>query len=260
MNTLKTHPSRHQLFVIIYFLSLLNFSCGSEESLTPFAEPLTLSQQQALNSGEGGLKVRLSFNFSDLKVERPINIPVPLLGGFIQDFGNMFANILITANQNEWDVRQDAAYIDIPEFDLEFVRSVRIVKMSMGMIPGTERLAGNALTNAGRIILGRSPSLNFIESINLFVWRKDYDSPDDRIMSPLATYQKTRHRLGCDKKCINFAITQNITDMQNFDLTPMLSRPGKLFIIPVVQVNKTPRWNFEMQGTIEFEIEIGLPF
>lgn len=243
---------------------LIASSCGQSESIDVKYAPKTISEQRGDKLGM--TKITLKQQFSEVQVNRPLRFPIPLpiVGAFIQDFGNILANSIIFINSGEWDVEKgaDPIYLDIPEIDEEYVKAIRVKRISINIVPGSAKPARNIVFRTWDRLRKKEANLDFIKQIEIII------SQDDNLRMalksdqafPLASYRRGNQRLGCDGQCIDFEITRNETRTDQLNLVPFLKGRSGVYISPVASVNKTPNWNFEIQGEIEFEVELKLGF
>lgn len=239
-------------------------SCGQNESIDVVYAPETISEQRGDRMGMTNLTLKQKF--SEVQVNRPLKFPIPLpiVGAFIQDFGNILANSIIFVNSGEWDVEKGAEpiYLDIPNIDEEYIKTIRVKKISINIVPGSAKPARNIIFRTWDRIRKKEANLDFIKNIEILVSQEDNFREalkNDQAFS-LATYKRGSQRLGCDGQCIDFEIKGNTSGSDQFNLVPFLKGRSGIYISPLASVNKTPNWNFEIEGEIEFEVELKLGF
>lgn len=251
------------LFLILS-ISLGLVSCGQGESIDVTYAPETISEQRGDLQGMTNLKLKQKF--SEVQVNRPLKFPIPLpiVGAFIQDFGNILANSIIFVNSGEWDVEKgsDPVYLEIPNIDEEYVKTIRIKKISINIVPGSAKPARNFIFRTWDRIRKREANLDFIKNIEIFVSHEDNfrEALKNGQAFSLAAYQRGSQRLGCDGQCIDLEIKGNSNLSDELNLVPFLRGRSGIYISPLASVNKTPNWNFEIEGEIEFEVELKLGF
>lgn len=232
-------------------------ACGQEESLSVEFAPQTVSEQQGKRSDLS--TISMTHKFDNLEVSRPLRfpLPIPILGAFIQDFGNILANSIIIVKDGEWDVSSsEPINLDIPEIDRDVVRSIKLKSLSIEIVPGTQEPARNFIFRLWDRLRNNEADLGFIKKIQILVSESPatQDSLRNEEGHLLASYYKRkRGDLACAGNCIRF-------DLSDMNLVPLLNENKALYVSPIASVDKTPKWNFELRGEIEFEVELNLGF
>lgn len=250
-------------FLLVFLFATL-VGCGQSESIDVKYAPKTIAEQKG--EADGMTKLILKQKFSEVRVNRPLRfpIPIPIIGSFIQDFSNILANSIIFVNSGEWQVDKNAEpiYLEIPDIDEDFVKTIRVKKISISIVPDTAKPARNFIFRTWDRIRKNQADLKFVNDIKILVSHEDNLSDarkKDQVLT-LASYKKGKQKLGCDGQCIEFEIQGNELLSNQLNLVPFLKGRSGVYVSPLASVSKTPKWNFEIQGEIEFEVELRLGF
>ncbi|GEM_PF-5421580 len=240
--------------VLRNILLLLNFiiliGCGAKESIEPFTKAITTAESQGkdpeLNIVSGG------FTFDDISINNPVGkIPIPILGTFVQNLANVFADVFVLLN-NDWEVDQDAQFIDIPSIDSEYINSIQVRNLEFKIVPNSDENISES-TKAGR-----RARLDFIEKIDIYIANDEMLARGESTL--LARYRYNKNQLkDCLYECIKLTIQKDGEGL-NPNIVPLLNNASKLYIFPKVEINSIPKAKFRIRGKIDFRLKFKLPF
>lgn len=241
-------------FIVITMLA----GCSQKEEIRSFATPETVAEQ--LGKDNELIVVDGKFKFDDIQVSQPVKdfIPIPLLGTFVREFANVFANFFVILN-SDWEVEQEAAFIDIPELDPEYIKSLEIKRIQLSIIQGSEEETRNPFYRFYNRVTGKRPKLDFIKNIYISIATEDMQKNNQKVR--IATYDFDRRELKrCNKQCLEFYITRDAVGTAPINLMPIIQNTQRIYIYPEVEVHSAPRRKFDIKGKIDFRVKFKLPF
>lgn len=243
------------LHFALIFLTLI-VSCGTKEELTPFTSVQTTAQAQGVDPNL--TIVNGNFTFDEIDIDNPIGkLPIPLLGNFVQDLAGVFADIFVILSDN-WEVDQEAQFIEIPEIDEEYIVGLQLTKLEFRIVPTNDDRRRGMFGRISEIISNRKAKLDFIEKIEIYAATEKMLAEDKSVL--LAWYYFDELKLGkCLKQCIKLDIKR---DPQGgvANLVPYLVGQTKLYLFPKVKINKTPKTKIKLKGEVDFRVKVKLPF
>lgn len=241
---------------LIFILLIALSSCGTKEELVPFTSVQTTAQSQGKHPEL--TIVNGNFEFDDISVDNPIGkLPIPLLGNFVQNLAGVFADIFVVLS-DDWEVDQDAQFIEIPEIDEEYIVGLQLNKLDFKIIPESVSFRSNFFNRLTDLITNKKAKLDFIEKIEIYAATEDMLSKDESILLASYTYDKEKLRK-CLSQCIKLDVKRDSIGAPE-NLVPYLTGQTKLYIFPKVEINKTPKANFKIKGSIDFRVKVRLPF
>ena len=242
--------------IILIFTLFLTFSCGKKEEVFPFARPVTVAEQMG-NDSEITL-VNGDFEFDDIEVTRPVgNIPIPIIGGFIQEFANTFANLFVVLNNN-WELDQEAPMIELPELDPDYIPGIQIKSVDFRIVKGSESRSNNPITRAYQWITNKKAKLDFVKKLHIYIATQEMW--DNGEMQRVAWYDYDKEQLqNCRNRCLNFHLERG-EDGLPLNLVPILNGQTQVYIIPDVEIHSAPKRKFKIKGNIDFQVSLKLPF
>ncbi|MCP4913357.1 MAG: hypothetical protein GY909_09565 [Oligoflexia bacterium] len=240
-------------FVVVTMLA----GCSQKEEIRSFATTETVAQQ--LGKDNDLIIVDGKYRFDDIQISQPVkNIPIPVLGTFVREFANVFANFFVILN-SDWEVDQEAAYIDIPELDPEYIKSLEIRRIQLSIVPGSENETRNPFYRFYQRVTGKRPKLDFIKKIHISIATEDMEKTEQKIR--IASYDFDRKELKrCKKQCLEFFITRDAAGTSPINLIPIIQNTKRIYIYPEVEVHSAPRRKFDIKGKIDFRVKFKLPF
>jgi hypothetical protein len=238
------------------FILILISSCGTKEELIPFTGIQTTAQVQGKDPEL--TIVNGNFTFDEIDIDNPIGkLPIPLLGNFVQDLAGVFADIFVILS-DDWEVDQEAQYIEIPEIDEDYIVGLQLTKLEFRIVPSSGDRRGGMFGRISDIISNRKPKLDFIEKIEIYAATEQMLAEDKSVL--LAWYYFDKDRLNkCLKQCIKLDIKQE-PQGGIANLVPYLTGQTKLYLFPKVQINKTPKTKIKLKGKVDFRVKVKLPF
>ncbi len=240
------------IMVTLFLMVTMLAGCNSEEGISPFASPETIAKQ--LGKDSELVIVDSKFRFSDLQVDQPVKrIPIPVLGTFIGEFANTLTNFFLILN-NDWDVSQDANFIEIPNLDPLYIKSIEIKNIELNIVDGSVSKTKNPLYRFYQWMTNKRAKLDFIKKIDIYI-----ATEEQKIK--VASYRYNKDKLKkCNKKCINFHISRDATQFGPINLMPILQNKRRIYIYPEVDIHSAPRRKFNIEGKLDFRIKLKLPF
>lgn len=240
--------------LILFILFSSAFSCAKEE-IESFANPITLAEQRGqdpeLTIITGG------FKFDDIDISTPVgDIPIPILGSFIREFANSFANLFLVL-ANNWDIEQDAPFIEIPKMDLSLIDSIQITNLDLKIIPGSTIRSKNPAVRFYQWLTFKKAKLDFIRTINIYLTSDKLLKTDNKIL--LASYDFKEQKLECESKCLKFNMLKESSE-DNINLKHLIENSSKIYIIPKIEIKSAPKRRFKLNGNIDYKIKFRLPF
>lgn len=246
----------NQVF-LTFFIFLLFTSCGQEQKIEPFARPIKVNQQY--DADENGLiTINGQYQFDDIQIQQPVNkIPIPVLGTFVREFANTFANLFLLINQ-DWDVEQEAPYVEVPELDTEYIRSIQIERLNFYILPESIETSPNPFVRIYQRLVNKRAKLDFIKKIKVYMATEQMMKENKKIL--LADYRYNLKRLKeCNKKCLEFKINED-EYLNKLNIVPIIAGQKRIYIIPELEIQSAPRVQFKIRGNIDFKVKFFLPF
>lgn len=232
------------------------FGCGKNENVDAFAPPKTIAEQQG--EDPNFIVFKANYRFDDVDVQRPANVPLPILGPVLNEVGNIFADILIIFAQ-DFDVNQKPSEIELPELDLDVVHSIEIKRVKLNIIPGSIKESKNPLVRAYQWITFKTAKLDFIKTIEIGISNESL-LDENEVKLRLGRYDAGKNELGCEKKCLELQMHRDSDQNKYLNLVPLMKNQRKLFLFPKVEVQSIPKRSFKVAVEMDFEIKLKLPF
>ena len=231
--------------LLLLFISITLFtSCGNKDNISPFSPVKTLAETQGIDPGHTVFQGE--FTFDEIDIHNPVGkLPVPIIGDFIQDLVGIFADIVVYLSQ-DWEVDQKDHYIKLPEINPEYIESIQITKLQFSIKESPEK------------ILPKKPRLDFIEKIEIYLATEEMLKEKTPTLFSRYNYDRKELRK-CSKKCLKLKIEKDHFG-NPINLVPLLAGQSKLYLIPKVEIKRTPKLSLKIQGLIGFKVKLKLPF
>lgn len=240
--------------VVLLPLLILFNGCGDEfenlytekSVITPAFEPIVIDNSF--------LKEPVVLDLDPIEVDRPFNlfsaIPIPIISDLADTIANTFLDIFtIFSNGIPVNTDEDVAYFEIGEFDKEVLHGVRMVRFEL-------YYEAKPRKNWEKVQFWNNfkDDLTFFKDVVINVATQEQLDRNPNFAGIPIAFHDPQNPKWCDrkKKCLSMQIPA-------VNLVDYLDGPTKIYIIPRIEVGKTPA-NFILNGRVEVAIDTSLGF
>jgi len=230
--------------LLALLLSIMIFTGCTEEKIEPQQEIRTAGQQQqtknpTMASNELGPakdidKTKDIYTIKGTYYLDTIEVNKPIEGGprIIQGLGNLIADLIVRIGGN-FDVEIDPIPFDVSDVDLDIVKKVIVKKIKIEVVEKKKKA-----------------KLNFMKKLRLDLQDPNY--PEKRMTLINAKYKNKLKNVKCGDYCFDI-------DVSPINLVNFIGDTKEIIIAPEVEIGKTPKENFSIKISIEFEIGVKMP-
>lgn len=222
-------PKRCYLHILALLFLLI--SC-QKESITPIANSQTIAQQRKKEP------IRLSYPITNMGVDRIGGTirKVPLIGGILRKFTEVFADITIKAKGTKVEIEPTRfSFPELDEVDFDIIENINLEKVILKINDEDQR----------------KKNINFIKKMKIVL--DVYDEIEGDISIRILDYNREEMEDDCQGKCIKMNIARS-------NWKEILSKYRDYTLNVELLIDSVPKSQMSIDGVIDFSVGIDLGF
>lgn len=224
-----TMSKMHIFSLFLLFTSIL--SC-QKESITPIAHSQTIVQQRKKEP------IHLSYPIMDMGVDRIGGgiRKVPLIGGILRKFTEVFADITIRAKGTKVEIEPTRfSFPELDDVDFSIIQNINLEQVILKINDEDQK----------------KKNINFIKKMKVLL--NVYDEQEGDIVIRILDYDRDLAQDDCQGKCIRMNVTKN-------SWKEILSKYRDFTLNVELIIDSVPKSQMSIDGVVDFSIGIDLGF